>query len=763
MRNRAILTLIFFIAYVFAPLGNMLDLKKVYTFESEEKWQIIKLDPVYAQESSNINLPLKIISYKANLSSNFSKPKDTFIFKIKKTPWIVDKDLSISLFDWNKKIQIQIDNDWDERTLNDKYFYTEPVFLNSKTNLKYEINSSKNITETGLSVIWVDTKNYNEKLEFSSWNNVNALDSNIISRAQWWADESLRYKDSPFWASYFAKEAQNTTPKSAATLKAEQRINDINNYLSTNFSDQNNLVEYTKQENWHDLVWPIAKTKRVEKIVIHHTAWEYKDEQDDASIVRWIYYYHAITRGWWDIWYNYLVWRDWKVYEWRAWWDYVVWAHALWNNNSTVGVSVMGNFMTQTLSSAQRAWIDYVLEYLETKYWININKTSIWHKECSDSSCLLKDFSVSNLVWHRDVWYTSCPWDNLYPILSEIRLNEEQYWARNLTYINNPNINTIHLASANTVITSTDRNLSKWPTIKVRLSYSWSTAIIKSLSWEKMKITLWDKSWYIAWPLTFETKWNNLMRLLFNWKKYAFDKITLSAPVLEIPSWSRIPAWDTNKIYNDNKFRNSITIYNDGWKLTLVNELPVEDYLRWLAEISNNDNVEKIKTILVAARSYAMWYTDPLNRKFPWKYYDWSDNPDEFQKYLGYEYEKRDPNIWNLVDETNNIVIKYDWKLIKPWYFNQSDWQTKSYKQYCEDRKKFSTFPSTMECVDVPYLQSVSDPAWALWIRWHWVGISWAWATYLATQSWYTYDQIIKYFLAWVTVEKADNINVALK
>jgi len=68
-----------------------------------------------------------------------------------------------------------------------------------------------------------------------------------------------------------------------------------------------------------------------------------------------------------------------------------------------------------------------------------------------------------------------------------------------------------------------------------------------------------------------------------------------------------------------------------------------------------------------------MWYTNTANRKFPGKIYDGSDNPDEFQKYLGYSYEQRSPNISRLVDETNNIIIKYSGKPIKPWYFNQSN------------------------------------------------------------------------------------------
>jgi SpoIID/LytB domain protein len=103
--------------------------------------------------------------------------------------------------------------------------------------------------------------------------------------------------------------------------------------------------------------------------------------------------------------------------------------------------------------------------------------------------------------------------------------------------------------------------------------------------------------------------------------------------------------------------------------------------------VSNGELPAKTKTIIVAARSYALYYTDPKNRKFPGKPYDGSDDPDVFQKYLGYGYEKRSPSTVRAILETNGEVITYKGTLIKPWYFNQSDGKTLSAKEYCERRK----------------------------------------------------------------------------
>jgi len=107
-----------------------------------------------------------------------------------------------------------------------------------------------------------------------------------------------------------------------------------------------------------------------------------------------------------------------------------------------------------------------------------------------------------------------------------------------------------------------------------------------------------------------------------------------------VASWQRIPSWDTAKKYNDNLFRGKLIVRNEGGNLLLINEIPIEDYLRGMGEMSESDaksHPEKSKSIIVAARSYALYYAD-LNlpyrqRKFPGKPYDISDNPDESQQY----------------------------------------------------------------------------------------------------------------------------------
>ena len=53
---------------------------------------------------------------------------------------------------------------------------------------------------------------------------------------------------------------------------------------------------------------------------------------DDMTLLRAIYQYHAVSRGWGDIGYNYIIGQRGQIYEGRAGGDYVVGAHAAWNN-----------------------------------------------------------------------------------------------------------------------------------------------------------------------------------------------------------------------------------------------------------------------------------------------------------------------------------------------------------------------------------------------------------------------------------------------
>ncbi|MBN2096233.1 N-acetylmuramoyl-L-alanine amidase [Candidatus Peregrinibacteria bacterium] len=211
--------------------------------------------------------------------------------------------------------------------------------------------------------------------------------------------------------------------------------------------------------------------------------------------------------------------------------------------------------------------------------------------------------------------------------------------------------------------------------------------------------------------------------------------------IVEILTMDRPPSW--NRDLNDNRFRGVMEIRPIGGETAFIDELPLEDYLKGLAEVSNGDLYEKQKTIAILARTYARFYMDDSNRKFPGMPYDGSDDPAIFQRYLGYGYEIRSPNFVAAVAATKNKVVTYEGTLIKTPYFNQSDGRTRS---------AYEVWGWT----NTPYLQSTPDPyCEGLILRGHGVGLSGYGAEAMAGEG-KTYDEIIKYYYQGVKIEQLD-------
>jgi hypothetical protein len=99
-------------------------------------------------------------------------------------------------------------------------------------------------------MVGLNTDDYTQSLVISDGEKVSADDTPIvISRKDWGADETFRYKDNPTWVAYYAKQAANTTPDSAATIAYNKKIADINTYLKTNFPDKEVPIETVAEEN----------------------------------------------------------------------------------------------------------------------------------------------------------------------------------------------------------------------------------------------------------------------------------------------------------------------------------------------------------------------------------------------------------------------------------------------------------------------------------------------------------------------------------
>ncbi len=229
------------------------------------------------------------------------------------------------------------------------------------------------------------------------------------------------------------------------------------------------------------------------------------------------------------------------------------------------------------------------------------------------------------------------------------------------------------------------------------------------------------------------------VKLSFGNQNFKLDKLDLDGEgIWTVHNYENRPGW--NKDLNDNRFLGSLIVLNNNLQLELINHLPIEDYLYGLGEVSNSAEVEKMKTIIVAARSYAYFYTQH-QRKFGHTRFDLDDSPERSQKYLGYGMQLRSPQVVAAVKATQGEMVSFNAKVVKVPYFNQSAGRTKSAE-------------SVWGWKNTPYLVSRPDPYCKETVfKGHGVGISGCGASGMARAN-FDYKAIIQYYLPGVKLAK---------
>ncbi len=191
--------------------------------------------------------------------------------------------------------------------------------------------------------------------------------------------------------------------------------------------------------------------------------------------------------------------------------------------------------------------------------------------------------------------------------------------------------------------------------------------------------------------------------------------------------------------YTDNTFRNILELRHNTSKdrVWLINELPMEMYLRGLAETSNISHTEFQKTLITAARTYAFYHWSRATKHAD-EYFHvdaWLD-----QVYKGYGQEARTPNLTIAVEATRGRIVTYQGATAITPYFSRSDGRTRSWNEVWH-----GTVPWAVG-VPVP-----CDEGKTLWG--HGVGMSASGALCMANQGW-VYNDILTYFYTGVDVEK---------
>ncbi|MGK2348302.1 N-acetylmuramoyl-L-alanine amidase [Actinomyces sp. W5033] len=164
-------------------------------------------------------------------------------------------------------------------------------------------------------------------------------------------------------------------------------------------------------------------------VVVHHTAGtnDYTEAQA-PGIVRGIYYYHARTRDWGDIGYNFLVDKYGNVYEGRygtlssAPGTMVVAGHAYGANTGTMGISMMGTYTSVSPSEAQLQSVGKIAGWFLARAGVaDATASAPFTIKATEKYRAGQVVTLPRVLAHRDVGYTTCPGDVGYSLMGTIR------------------------------------------------------------------------------------------------------------------------------------------------------------------------------------------------------------------------------------------------------------------------------------------------------------------------------------------------------
>ncbi len=239
----------------------------------------------------------------------------------------------------------------------------------------------------------------------------------ILSRDDWGADDELLYVDSEHVApAQDPSESTNDNGTAPAPSTVSQRVKTCEDMQRDHPDEFKTVKKTTKGDNGRDLRWAHTYSKKIDLLVVHHTAVAVGgDKRSGVERVRAIYQYHAANRGWGDVGYHYLIDEEGQIYEGKAGGKYVVAGHAYCNNVNTIGVALLGNFEVEKPSQDQMKALQWLLDELGDTYDVDLDDNATYHGEMFSSP----------IVGHGDLLSTSCPGFYVAKTLSQVRSNVE--------------------------------------------------------------------------------------------------------------------------------------------------------------------------------------------------------------------------------------------------------------------------------------------------------------------------------------------------
>ncbi|WP_299952286.1 N-acetylmuramoyl-L-alanine amidase [uncultured Modestobacter sp.] len=160
--------------------------------------------------------------------------------------------------------------------------------------------------------------------------------------------------------------------------------------------------------------WDPEYAPTIKAATLHHTADsnDYSADQVPA-IMRSIYQYHTVSRGWGDIGYNVIADKFGRLWEGRygGLSSTVVGAHAGGFNTGTFGVSMLGNYETAPTTPAMISAVADIIAWKFSLYGVNPTGRTTLTSGGGGTARYPAGTAVSlpTIFGHRDVGTTSCP------------------------------------------------------------------------------------------------------------------------------------------------------------------------------------------------------------------------------------------------------------------------------------------------------------------------------------------------------------------
>lgn len=170
----------------------------------------------------------------------------------------------------------------------------------------------------------------------------------------------------------------------------------------------------------------------------------------------------------------------------------------------------------------------------------------------------------------------------------------------------------------------------------------------------------------------------------------------------------------------------------------VIDELPMEQYLKGMGETSASGPLEYQKTMATAARSYANWhYTHPG------KHWNFTVDATYDQVYRGVVAERRNPTLSAAVDATRGQIVTYQGTPVVTPYYSSSDGRTRAWTEvWGGDAKPW------LVSVPCPFDAAAHRP-----LNGHGVGLS-AWDAVGRAAAGAPYDTILKYYYTGTELKK---------